>query len=61
MQNEKLVDLHVHTRFSDGTFTPKEVVDYALGIGLSAIAITDHDTIGGIAPALKAATAGISR
>jgi len=55
MQNEKLVDLHVHTRFSDGTFTPKEVVDYALGIGLSAIAITDHDTTGGIAPALKAA------
>ncbi|MCF6147425.1 MAG: transcription antitermination factor NusB [Candidatus Kuenenia sp.] len=40
-------DLHIHTNYSDGTTTPEEVVDEAIRLGLSAIAITDHDTIQG--------------
>ncbi len=52
---EKLVDLHVHTHLSDGTFSPKEVVEYAGKIGLSCIAITDHDCVDGIEPARKTA------
>lgn len=42
------IDLHVHTTASDGLFTPKEVVYWAYKKKLSAIAITDHDTIDGI-------------
>ena len=49
------VDLHLHTTFSDGNYTPAEVVDLARRSGLSAIAITDHDTIAGIAPTQQAA------
>lgn len=53
-------DLHVHTNLSDGTFTPQEAVEYAVKIKLSAIAITDHDSVDGIGPALAAAkTKGI--
>jgi predicted metal-dependent phosphoesterase TrpH len=49
------VDLHLHTTFSDGTYTPAEIVDLARRSGLSAIAITDHDTLAGIAPTRLAA------
>lgn len=38
-------DMHVHTQASDGLFTPEEVVKHALSAGLSAIAVTDHDTV----------------
>lgn len=48
--NKKNIDLHVHTNFSDGTFTPEEVVAYAIKSKLSAIAITDHDCVDGIDP-----------
>ena len=51
----KLADLHLHTNFSDGTFTPEELVKEAINAGLSTIAITDHDTINGILPAKIAA------
>jgi len=44
-------DMHVHTTASDGTVSPAEVVELALKAGLSAIAITDHDTVSGIAEA----------
>lgn len=47
----KHVDLHVHTTYSDGTFTPEQAVDYAAKVKLSAIAITDHDITDGIPPA----------
>ena len=54
------IDLHSHTTASDGSFSPTELVDEAAAIGLTAIAVTDHDTIGGIEEATKAAVnAGI--
>lgn len=40
-------DLHVHTTYSDGAATPAEVVARAVAVGLSVIAITDHDCIDG--------------
>ena len=40
-----MVDLHVHSTCSDGTFTPEELVDYAMEKGLRAFALTDHDTV----------------
>jgi len=51
------VDLHVHTTASDGRFTPAEVVHKAVENGLTIIAIADHDSVDGIAPALMAAEA----
>jgi predicted metal-dependent phosphoesterase TrpH len=49
------VDLHVHTTVSDGDYTPAQIVDLACRSGLSAVAITDHDVVGGVAPARQAA------
>jgi predicted metal-dependent phosphoesterase TrpH len=49
------VDLHIHTTASDGTLTPTQVVHTAIENGLSAIAITDHDTTEGLEEALAAA------
>lgn len=54
---QKRADLHVHTNFSDGTFSPKEAVEYASKTGLSCVAICDHDVIDGISPAVRAAKA----
>lgn len=51
----KYADLHVHTNFSDGTFTPQEVVNRALAHGLSSIAICDHDCVDAIDPAIECA------
>lgn len=51
------VDLHVHTNASDGTESPRQVVYRAGKVGLQAIAITDHDTLNGIIPALEAGRA----
>lgn len=47
----RIVDLHVHSTESDGTLTPEEVVLAAKEAGLSAFALTDHDTASGIAKA----------
>jgi len=49
------IDLHIHTTCSDGTLTPGEVVLEARRLGLTAIAICDHDTLEGIAPGRQAA------
>lgn len=51
----KAIDLHVHSTKSDGSYTPTELVRYALEKGLSAFALTDHDTTEGIDEALSAA------
>lgn len=40
------IDLHIHTTSSDGTKTPKEVLQEAESLGLEAIAITDHESVG---------------
>lgn len=53
MRND-LVDLHLHSTFSDGLLTPAELVDRAVAIGLRAIAIADHDNVGGIPEAIAA-------
>ena len=51
----KKVDLHVHSTYSDGTNTPAELIELAKEEDLSAIALTDHDTLDGIPDALNAA------
>ncbi len=48
-----MVDLHVHSNRSDGTFTPSQLVDYAMEKGLTAFALTDHDTVDGLDEALE--------
>ena len=46
--DNKLIDLHTHSTESDGTLTPEELMFHAKEVGLSAIALTDHDSISGI-------------
>jgi 3',5'-nucleoside bisphosphate phosphatase len=50
----RFADLHLHTRYSDGTFTPRELVEHAARLGFAAIAVTDHDTLDAIPEALAA-------
>ncbi|MFC7442213.1 PHP domain-containing protein [Laceyella putida] len=47
-------DLHIHTRASDGIYSPTEIVEKAFTLGLQTIAITDHDTLEGVSEAVKA-------
>ncbi len=51
------VDLHIHSSVSDGRFSPADIVHKAAELGLTVIAIADHDAVDGIAPALIAAQA----
>lgn len=51
------VDLHLHTHHSDGTWSPTELVARAVELGLTHIAVTDHDTMAGVEEA-EAAAAG---
>jgi 3',5'-nucleoside bisphosphate phosphatase len=53
----KFADLHLHTFFSDGTFTPEELVERASKLGFAAIALTDHDTVEGCERAAAACAA----
>ena len=39
------IDLHIHTTFSDGLFSPEKVVDTAIALNIDVISITDHDNI----------------
>jgi 3',5'-nucleoside bisphosphate phosphatase len=52
-----LVDLHAHSTASDGSRAPADVVQEAKRVGLAAIALTDHDTVAGVAEASAAGTA----
>lgn len=54
MQGNGHCDLHTHTQASDGLNTPSDNVAYAKEKGLSGLAITDHDTVAGVAEALEA-------
>jgi predicted metal-dependent phosphoesterase TrpH len=49
------VDLHLHTHHSDGTWSPQDLIEYAVKLKLQHIAVTDHDTTAGIDEALQAA------
>ncbi len=51
---KELTDLHVHSCFSDGTYTPTKLAAYAKEKGLKAFALTDHDTVLGIDEAMAA-------
>jgi len=46
-------DLHTHTNYSDGNFTPHQLIDLALKAGLSVISITDHDNVNGLNEAVN--------
>jgi len=48
------VDLHIHTVYSDGTYTPRQVVELAKKLNLVGISITDHDSVKGVDEALEA-------
>ncbi|MFA6559291.1 MAG: PHP domain-containing protein, partial [Candidatus Obscuribacterales bacterium] len=50
-----MIDLHLHTHHSDGTWSPAELVEHAVKIGMKHIAISDHDTVCGIDEGLEAA------
>ena len=50
---EHAIDLHVHSTYSDGTCTPEEIVSLAKKVGLTAISLTDHDSVGGISDMKK--------
>ncbi len=48
-----MIDLHVHSTCSDGTLTPRELVDYATNHDITAFALTDHDSVAGLAEAIS--------
>jgi predicted metal-dependent phosphoesterase TrpH len=52
-QSKLYIDLHTHSTASDGSMTPLELVRHASSKGLAAIAITDHDTVNGVAQAME--------
>lgn len=45
---DKIMDMHIHTNFSDGEFSPDETIKRAFDCGISVMAITDHDTVDGL-------------
>jgi len=49
------IDLHAHTTYSDGTFSPEESVAHARGVGLTVLSISDHDSTEGLPRAFAAA------
>ncbi|MBQ5838111.1 MAG: PHP domain-containing protein [Clostridia bacterium] len=51
----KYCDLHTHSIYSDGTFTPKEIIEAAEAIGLNAVALCDHNTVSGVPEFLESA------
>jgi 3',5'-nucleoside bisphosphate phosphatase len=54
LEIKELIDLHVHSTASDGSYPPAEVVRQAKAGGLKAMALTDHDTVDGLSEAVAA-------
>ena len=52
----KKIDLHSHSTASDGIYTPSNLIAYAVKMGVETLALTDHDTVGGIDEALEYAS-----
>ena len=52
---QRLCDLHTHSYYSDGTYSPSMIIDEAISLGLSAVALTDHNTTAGLAEFKEAA------
>ena len=48
------IDLHTHSNRSDGTFTPRQLIELAAERGLSTVALSDHDTTDGLDDATQA-------
>jgi len=57
MPQPKLIDLHMHSTYSDGQLTPGELVKLAAGRGLAAVALSDHDCLDGVREYGEAAAA----
>src|SRR5712691_9231582 len=57
MTNNNYIDLHTHSTASDGIYSPTELLRRAKEVGLRVLALTDHDTTGGLDEAAKAAAA----
>ncbi|HEY3329040.1 MAG TPA: PHP domain-containing protein [Capsulimonadaceae bacterium] len=55
-QTAATIDLHAHTTSSDGSLSPTQLVELAVDSGLTALAVTDHDTVAGLPEAISAAT-----
>lgn len=54
---QRFIDLHIHSNFSDGAFSPEDLLQQAKAADLSAIAIADHDSVGGVSVAMPAGAA----
>jgi predicted metal-dependent phosphoesterase TrpH len=57
MHQEKLIDLHMHSTYSDGQLTPRQLVDIAAERRLAAVALADHDCLDGVHEFVEAASA----
>lgn len=53
LPNKHFADLHIHSIYSDGSYTPYEIVQICKRLNLNAIAITDHDTVSGVEEAMS--------
>ena len=49
-----MIDLHIHSTFSDGSEAPEDIVDRCKQLGVSAIALTDHDNMAGVPAFIEA-------
>lgn len=58
---QSAIDLHMHSTASDGRLSPSAVVDRAVAQGVRLMALTDHDTLDGVAEAMQAAKAAAIR
>ena len=55
-----LVDIHMHTNFSDGALTPEQLIHFAKSQGVGVMCINDHDTVKGVMNMLNLTYDGIT-